>query len=263
MTMAPSATNDEGARGKVRFLPLSYSVEDSRPSALRLIYTIKPDWSKDDANIELIRFTDGITNTLLKAVNRRPGLSKTEIDREAILLRAYGAGTDILIDREREAANHELLMRHSLAPELLARFRNGMLYRFISGTVAQAKHLSVPQVSRAVARRLAQWHATVPCHFDTAYTNGHCDGDIRSSSPNSHVNGNINGNSIKYKVVNAAPGKLPPNLWTTMQKWLLALPSETAPQRERQHLLQEEFEELVKQYSSRDGYGRNGVRRFS
>lgn len=37
---------------------------------------------------------------LLKAVNKLPGLSKAEIDEDAILLRAYGKGTDVLIDRE-------------------------------------------------------------------------------------------------------------------------------------------------------------------
>jgi hypothetical protein len=37
---------------------------------------------------------------LLKAVNRLPGLSDADIDRDAILLRAYGKGTDVLIDRE-------------------------------------------------------------------------------------------------------------------------------------------------------------------
>jgi ethanolamine kinase len=36
----------------------------------------------------------------MKAVNKLPGLSKTEIDQDAILLRAYGKGTDVLIDRE-------------------------------------------------------------------------------------------------------------------------------------------------------------------
>jgi hypothetical protein len=36
----------------------------------------------------------------LKAVNKLPGISKAEIDEDAILLRAYGKGTDVLIDRE-------------------------------------------------------------------------------------------------------------------------------------------------------------------
>jgi hypothetical protein len=37
---------------------------------------------------------------LMKAVNNLPGLSKLEVDEDAILLRAYGKGTDVLIDRE-------------------------------------------------------------------------------------------------------------------------------------------------------------------
>jgi hypothetical protein len=51
----------------------------------------------------------------LKAVNKLPGISKAEIDEDAILLRAYGKGTDVLIDRESmqnfqtQAANQDLI----------------------------------------------------------------------------------------------------------------------------------------------------------
>lgn len=37
---------------------------------------------------------------LLKAVKKRPGCSQAQIDRESVLLRAYGKGTDVIIDRE-------------------------------------------------------------------------------------------------------------------------------------------------------------------
>jgi len=36
----------------------------------------------------------------MKAVNKKPGLTEQQIDDEAVLLRAYGKGTDTLIDRE-------------------------------------------------------------------------------------------------------------------------------------------------------------------
>jgi len=39
---------------------------------------------------------------LLKAVNILPGLSQSQIDRDAVLIRAYGRGTAVLIDRDRE-----------------------------------------------------------------------------------------------------------------------------------------------------------------
>lgn len=37
---------------------------------------------------------------LLKAVKRRPGITDEQTDNEAVLLRAYGKGTEVLIDRE-------------------------------------------------------------------------------------------------------------------------------------------------------------------
>src|ERR1700710_2045643 len=152
------------ARGSnVLFIPLTYNSAESQTSALRLILTLRPDWEHGDGKIEFIRFTDGITNTLLKVVKKRPGLSVEEIDNEAVLLRAYGQGTDRIIDRERETQNHELLMQHNLAPTLLARFHNGMLYRFIRGSVTSPADLRQQDIWRAVARRLAEWHAVVPC----------------------------------------------------------------------------------------------------
>lgn len=41
-----------------------------------------------------------LTTQLLKAVKRRPGHTEEQIDKEAVLLRAYGKGTEVLIDRE-------------------------------------------------------------------------------------------------------------------------------------------------------------------
>lgn len=110
---------------ELRHITLTYNNADSQSSALRLILTIFPEWEHEDGQIEFIRFTDGITNTvcltipatglfslsgkgctdcvymqLLKAVKRRPGYTEEQIDQEAVLLRAYGKGTEVLIDRQ-------------------------------------------------------------------------------------------------------------------------------------------------------------------
>ncbi|KAF4993488.1 hypothetical protein FDECE_13388 [Fusarium decemcellulare] len=251
--------------GHVPFLDLAYDSNDSQNSARKLILTLMPEWASEDSDVDFVRFTDGITNTLLKAINRRPGMSKLDVDRDAILLRAYGHGTAILIDREREAENHELLMRHGLATQLLARFKNGMLYRYILGTVARAQDLSDPPILSAIARRLAQWHATVPCLADPNHarddrhvngnTNGHVNGN--GCSP---VNGHVNGEKARQDMIdNAAPGKPPPNMWTILQKWIFALPTDTDAQRQKQALLQRELEEQVKKLSQRPGLGKNGL----
>ncbi|RBR06480.1 uncharacterized protein FIESC28_11048 [Fusarium coffeatum] len=251
--------------GHVPFLDLTYDNNESHDSALKLILTLMPDWASEDSNVDFVRFTDGITNTLLKAVNRRPGMSKLDVDRDAILLRAYGHGTAVLIDREREAENHELLMRHGLATQLLARFKNGMMYRYILGKPARAQDLSEPLILSAIARRLAHWHATVPCLPDPNHArdekhvngNGSTNGQI-----NGHANGCVNGDSDKSRqeqIDSTAPGKPPPNVWTTMQKWIFALPTDTEAQREKQALLQAELKVIVQKLSQRPGLGMNGL----
>ncbi|KAI1459393.1 kinase-like protein [Annulohypoxylon moriforme] len=234
-----------GQLGQLRYIPLSYDSENPDSSARALILALRPEWSSPDSKIEFISFKDGITNTLLKAINKKKGLSKDEVDKEAVLLRAYGHGTDVLIDRHRETQNHELLMNHDLAPELLARFHNGMIYRYIRGTVTQPADLRESLIYLAVARRLAQWHAIVPCIYEAhPRANG--------------VNGDINGSRDKA-IAHAAPSKPSPNVWTVMQKWIFALPTDTEDQRSRQADLQQELSKLIRELSERPGLGENGV----
>jgi ethanolamine kinase len=246
-----------GADHHIRYISLSYDSANSEESALRLVLSIRPDWKEPGSNVEFVRFTDGITNTLLKAVNKRAGLSKDDVDKEAILLRAYGHGTDLIIDRHRETQNHELLMRHGLAPELLARFENGMMYRFIQGTVTHPEDLRKPAIYKAVARRLAEWHAIVPC----------ISGRTGHSRKNSKVDGaalpaldsHLGDIEFQLALDGVAPGKPPPNVWTVMQKWIYALPTDTEAQRARQASLQQELKQLISELSQRPGLGANGV----
>jgi len=249
----------EAAGGKVRFIPLTYNGAESQTSALRLILTLRPEWEGAGNKIEFVRFTDGITNTLLKVVNRKPELSAEQIDSEAVLLRAYGQGTDVIIDRERETENHELLMQYNLAPALLARFHNGMLYRFIRGSVTSPTDLRKQDIWRAVAKRLAEWHAIVPCLPRTQHpvTEEILDSehfDRPSSSP-------IKKEPVLQSAIDQiAPGKLAPNMWTVMQKWIYALPTGSDSEKTRQANLQKELTRLVAEFSDRPGLGENSVR---
>lgn len=47
-------------------LPLSYSPANSDESAARLVYSLLPEWNpaKGGRGIKLVKFTDGITNTV-------------------------------------------------------------------------------------------------------------------------------------------------------------------------------------------------------
>lgn len=225
----------------LRNIPLHYDHEDSEKSAMRLVLTLFPEWEKTKDTIEFVRFKDGITNTLFKAINKRAGLSKHEIDLEAVLIRAYGSGTQVLIDRDRECASHSLLSSQKLAPQLLARFENGLMYRFIPGAVCSPADLRRKDVWRAVARLLAEWHARLPISA-VAYEHG-----LPSDHPSRK-------NSLAVEQIeNLTPGKPSPNIWGVMQKWIIALPTNTEKQVEQKKKLQSELEWLVKELGDRPG----------
>jgi ethanolamine kinase len=247
---------DEKPSG-IRFIPLSYNNAESHTSAMRLLLTLKPEW-EHNGKIEFIRFTDGITNTLLKAVNKRPGMTEEEIDNEAILLRAFGKGTDLLIDRKREGQNHELLMQYGLAPKLLARFHNGMLYSYLRGNVTSPADLRKESIYRAVARRLAQWHSVVPC---LPAVRAPARKETSASEALQAFNSSLSkpGPALQDSIDNVAPGKVAPNIWTVMQKWIYVLPSATPAEKERQAQLQKELLRLVEELSNRPGFGKNSV----
>lgn len=54
-------------------------------------------------------------------------------------------------------------------------------------------------------------------------------------------------------------GKSIPNIWTVMQKWILALPSSTEAEVARNTSLQKELEKTVKDLGDRPGLGKDGV----
>ncbi|KAL1983879.1 hypothetical protein VTN96DRAFT_9803 [Rasamsonia emersonii] len=241
----------------LRYIPLSYNHADSQASALRLVLSLNPDWEGPGNQIEFVRFTDGITNTLLKIINRKPGLTEEQIDSEAVLMRAYGNHTEILIDRERETRSHALLAQRGLAPPLLARFKNGLLYRFIRGHVTSPRDLVQPAVWRAVARRLGQWHAVLP--VDVSSASAPSEETPAVASRLQLLDSNKKGSVQPDDITPIQPREAGPNLWTVLQKWILALPVTTEEQRARRRTLQKELERIVAELDDGAGIGERGL----
>ncbi|KAJ7835363.1 kinase-like domain-containing protein [Mycena olivaceomarginata] len=221
---------------EIRYIPLSYNSSDSEGSALALVKARFPEW--DVSEIEFVRLTQGINNTLLKVVRKRPGLTKSQIDKDALLLRAYGTGTEILIDREREISCHSRLSEHGLASTLLARFKNGFLYGFVIGKACSEDDITQERIWRGVARTMGHWHAVVST---ASFGNADSDAD----------GGDHKGISM--------PGKPVPNIWTLMQKWVHALPARNPAEEERQAKYQTELERLVKELGDTPGLGGDGL----
>ncbi|NXP59223.1 EKI2 kinase, partial [Chloropsis cyanopogon] len=97
-------------------------------------------------------FTDGITNKLV-ACYTDEGLA------DAVLVRVYGRRTELLVDRETELRNFQVLRAHGCAPDLYCAFQNGLCYQFLPGIALGPEHVRDPHIFRLVAREMARVHA--------------------------------------------------------------------------------------------------------
>ncbi len=149
-----------------------------------------------------------------------------------------------------------MLSQHKLAPTLLARFQNGLIYRFIRGRVCSPADLTTEPVWRGVARRLAQWHATLP--IISAGTIAL----VQDSGPEVPLTVSSPPKSLpSLEAINKITPNLPaPNVWTIMQKWVFALPTTNEAERGRKKALQKELERTVSELGDTPGLGANGVR---
>ena len=187
-------------------------------------------------------------------------------------MRAYGRGTEVLIDRDRErdihkmgtranifyigeCTSHSLLSKNNLAPPLLARFQNGLLYRFIRGRACEAHDLTTEPVWRGVAQRLGQWHAVLPIISVVDSCPTKIDGDDMAFTLS-----NLRIQPSLADVNAITPNMSTPNLWTVIQKWIFALPVNTEAEKIRQGVLQKELERTVDELGNTRGLGKDGVR---
>ncbi|KAL8793525.1 MAG: hypothetical protein Q9195_003898 [Heterodermia aff. obscurata] len=276
--MSPHSTSLYATQD-IRHIKLSYDNADSDATALKLVFALDPTWEHDEGQVHVIRFTDGITNTLLKAEKRRRGYTQEQVDNEAILLRAYGKGTEVLIDRESEsckklardpldsfameantkwslgeAISHSLLAQHDLAPPLLARFQNGLLYKFMRGQVCTPEDLRREPVWRGVAQNLGEWHGVLP-----VTSPGESDGEATLNLKAETAARKFKESPRSRKINSIAPTKTIPTLWTVLQKWILALPAGTEADRKRRDMLQDELDRIVIQFGNIPGLGDDGL----
>lgn len=151
-----------------------------------------------------------------------------------------------------EMKSHALLASYGLAPSLLARFQNGLLYRFIRGRPATHEDLVTASIWRGVARRLGQWHAVLPIRGAAAPAQSEAENVFLNSvdvHPSKH--------NIDFPLIK--PKQSGPSMWAVLQKWILALPSATDEQRKRRLGLQKELEWAVSELDDGNGIGEDGL----
>ncbi|XP_054568079.1 ethanolamine kinase 2 isoform X2 [Eptesicus fuscus] len=142
-------------RAAVPCFGISVHPDDILPGALRLIQELRPHWKPEQVRTK--RFTDGITNKLVACYVE-------EDMRDCVLVRVYGERTELLVDRENEVRNFQLLRAHGCAPKLYCTFQNGLCYEYMRGVALGPEHIREPRLFRLIALEMAKIH--------TIHTNG-------------------------------------------------------------------------------------------
>ena len=115
------------------------------------------------------------------------------------------------------------------------------MYRFIPGRVCTYPDLTKEPIYKAIAKRLGEWHAVLPV-VSTADSSAGAQGgqEVSTSNP-------------------LTPDKPTPNIWTVIQKWILALPASSPTEVERNAVLFKELERSVAELANTPGLGHDGV----
>ncbi|XP_038605133.1 ethanolamine kinase 2 isoform X1 [Tachyglossus aculeatus] len=140
---------EQSGAAAVRRLDLLVDQDDILPGALSIIRQLRPHWPP--GRIQTKHFTDGITNKLV-------GCYVDEDMTDTVLVRVYGERTELLVDRENEVRNFQLLWAHGCAPKLYCTFQNGLCYEFLKGTALGPEHIREPGIFRLIAREMAKIH---------------------------------------------------------------------------------------------------------
>ena len=137
-------------------LPIRVDADGDRArldqEAMEIARRVRPAWR--DSRLRVRHFTDGITNRLV-GVSRADGEDGEE---DMLLVRVYGAGSHLFIDRRSEKHTMLRLSARRLAPPLFASFENGLCYAFAPGSPLDVESVREPRVARLVARHLARVH---------------------------------------------------------------------------------------------------------
>ncbi|XP_060220302.1 ethanolamine kinase 2 isoform X2 [Meriones unguiculatus] len=124
-------------RAAVPCFSVAVDQDDILPGALRLIRELRPHWKPEQVRTK--RFKDGITNKLVACYVE-------EDMRDCVLVRVYGERTELLVDRENEVRNFQMLRAHGCAPKLYCTFQNGLCYEYMQGVALGPEHIREPHL---------------------------------------------------------------------------------------------------------------------
>ncbi|MCD9559393.1 hypothetical protein HAX54_017320 [Datura stramonium] len=109
-----------------------------------------------DKNLEISPLNGaGFLNKLYKI---RFSISKEDDIRE-VLVRIYGKGMEIFVNRKEEVATFEWLSQQGEGPKLYGCLPNGRVEEFIRGRTLFPHELRIPEISALVAAKVRKFHS--------------------------------------------------------------------------------------------------------
>lgn len=170
---------------------------------------------------------------------------KIDHDTTSIVLRAFGPGAEPLTSRPREIATHSMFAAHGLAPPLLARFKNGLVYSFAAGKPCDLDMMSEERVWRGVARNLARWHATLPIGAAGTKIDA---GDKATEVP---TEGQSDGSKVGKDIVEEIrKDETEGDMWSVLRMWASRIPESDPKIVQLKSVLKSEVESTFKSLSS-------------
>ena len=131
---------------------INFDTEDLlKTGASELVAKIRPNWNKNEFNFKI--FTDGISNKLIGIY--------TSDKNQMVLVRVYGAKTELIIDRQAEIRNMLVLNKVGCGCQLYAKFANGLAYEFLPGDILNIESVKNPEIYPKVAQAMAKMHKNV------------------------------------------------------------------------------------------------------
>lgn len=96
LTMVSTTTSSNGHAPRLQLIDASFNPQDSESSALDLVYRIQSKWRDGPGKIEIVKFTDGITNTVSSAHPQRPTPSCASTCSPSTLVRSCSKSPNTL-----------------------------------------------------------------------------------------------------------------------------------------------------------------------
>ncbi|KAI3378293.1 hypothetical protein SNEBB_007141 [Seison nebaliae] len=125
---------------------INFDRNNADKSIKYLINIVLPEWNCDE--IIFKELTGGVTNSLYQIKH----------GNEKLLMRVYGYGTHIFLDRVSEIEKINILHQNHLAAGIIGTFCNGMIYQYQEGRPLSPMDLKNEKLSKLIAEEMARFH---------------------------------------------------------------------------------------------------------